>query len=104
MIRPRPMGGANVHPTPVALCGTQWYEVFKQRRGATSAPSHHIVAAPPGGLQGECPTPQPDPKVMGKVRLTTEVPIRCNLEYRHTIRQPRIEPVTLATSDRRRVD
>ena len=73
MIRPRPTGGPDVQPTPVALCATRWYEVFKQRVGATSVgPLTPILV---WGRQGDCnesPTPQRDPKVMGKVRLTTE--------------------------------
>ena len=74
-----------MHPTPVALCATQWYEVFKQRMGATSVgPLTPILV---WGRQGDCnesPTPQRDPKVKGKVRVTTEFIIRRNLEYPHT--------------------
>ena len=63
--------------------------MFKQRLGATSVgPLTPILVwgrQQAGGLRDESATMQRDPKVMGKVRLTTEVPIRLNLGYPHTI-------------------
>ena len=111
-VHPTPVvGGADVHPTPVALCATQWYEVFKQRMGATRV--RPLEPTLVWGRQGDCnesPIPQRDPKVMGRVRLTT---CSTNLVYRSggaiwymriQARQPGIEAVSAAPLVRRRVD
>ena len=64
--------GADVQPIQVARCATQWYEVFEQRMGAPSVgPLTPILVWGRQGDYNESPTPKRDPKVMGKVRLTT---------------------------------
>ena len=49
-------------------------------------PHTNTGVGPAPGDRNESPTPQRDPKVMGKVRLTTEVLFQRNLEYPHTTR------------------
>jgi len=83
-----------VHPTPVALCAIQWYSMRCSsitRMGATSVGplTPTLVWGCRLGDCNESPTPQRDLKVTGKVRLTTEVLIRRNLEYPHTSAPPR---------------
>ena len=85
MLRPRATRVLMRTPYQWHLRVTLRYEVLKHNaHGGNWCPLTPILV---WGRQGDCnesPTPQRDPKVMGKVRLTTEVPIRRNLVYPHT--------------------
>ena len=51
VVRPRPTEGADVHPTPVALCAHNGMRCLSSAREQLVPPHTNIGVGPPGGLQ-----------------------------------------------------